>query len=310
MIDSIESRLVAWLYTEELQQLVRSFNGPTYTGKALAEFLDDLVEFSSVWDFRKGRERTSIDNHPLTAAQIVLVQQAAVSLRLQGYKPPSKSAYNHLLILGGTLLSCFLRTRFAAELLHSGLTVEHVYSLGTRRLPAVSELDALTSNSSIDFSAASDEFEMLRDASERLILEPSFAYFRTSKERVNGSFELTYSIQPSRFHIAILCTEGKDNPNRATTGDTYQHWQDITHPTIETNVLIVTSQIYVPFQEFDAIRLITLTSGASVEVIGMPPPSNVDSTHLLHKPENYLQEIRSGILSAQRLFTALNHKKP
>ena len=82
-------------------------------------------------------------------------------------------------------------------------------------------------------------------------------------------------------------------------------WQTLAQPNSNTNVLLVTSQIYVPFQEFDALRLISRNSGAVIEVVGIPPPAEADPSHLLHKPENYLQEIRSAILSAQRLLLSL-----
>ena len=67
-------------------------------------------------------------------------------------------------------------------------------------------------------------------------------------------------------------------------------------------MLLVTSQIYVPYQQLEAIRMLGLPYGLSLETIGFP---NDWSAGLqgLQKPENYLQEIRSVLQSAGRLLT-------
>jgi hypothetical protein len=298
-------KIEQWLDTSELRSLLTLFDGPERTSSTLEEYLNKLADFSVAWDFRRGKERTSIDVQSLTPDQIQATQAAAVSLGLLGHRPPKRSQYDHVLVLGGTLLSCFLRTQYAGQFLQSKAEVGHVYLLGTRRAPAAAEWEALRANTEQTFAAATDEFEMLRLCAETLVLSTKYKYEITSPSQASGSFELRYGIEPQDFMLSVLCTEGAVNPIRATTGDTYEHWQSLALPGSSTNVLLVTSQIYAPFQEFDALRLISRSSGAIVEVVGIPPPADADPSHLLHKPENYLQEIRSAILSAQRLFLSL-----
>jgi hypothetical protein len=86
---------------------------------------------------------------------------------------------------------------------------------------------------------------------------------------------------------------------RANTADTYDAWQ-AREPAPISTILIVTSEIYVPFQHADAVRKL---NARTIETIGVP------ATHTLSNglrqdftPSNYLQELRSAIRSKRRLL--------
>lgn len=87
---------------------------------------------------------------------------------------------------------------------------------------------------------------------------------------------------------------------RANTADTYEAWR-ATDPGPVSTILIVTSEIYVPFQHYDAVRKLD----ATVETIGLPASYTLnDGLRQSFQPENYLQELRSAIRSMQRLLTS------
>ena len=159
--DVVVKRVESWLYSTELAALLSAFAGPGRSGSSIVDYVHELALFSSVWDFRKGKERTDIERQNFSAEQLAAIEQAARALGMIGYKKPRLAEYDQVIILGGTLLSCYLRVNFARALLLGGLAVRKIYALGTRRVPSESEWLSLKTVTGEDFSAASDEFEML-----------------------------------------------------------------------------------------------------------------------------------------------------
>lgn len=66
-------------------------------------------------------------------------------------------------------------------------------------------------------------------------------------------------------------------------------------------MLLITSQIYVPYQQLEAIRMLGLPYGHSLETIGFPDEWSANMQGL-QQPENYLQEMRSALQAIERLF--------
>jgi hypothetical protein len=86
---------------------------------------------------------------------------------------------------------------------------------------------------------------------------------------------------------------------RANTADTYDAWQ-ASDPAPVATILIVTSEIYVPFQHADAIRKLT---AATIETVGVPATHTLSNGLRQHfTASNYLQELRSAIRSKRRLL--------
>ena len=89
---------------------------------------------------------------------------------------------------------------------------------------------------------------------------------------------------------------------RANTADTYDAWR-ASEPAPVPTILIVTSEIYVPFQHYDALRKLNGT----VETIGVPAAHTLpNGLRQDFQPSNYLQELRSAIRSLRRLLAALD----
>jgi hypothetical protein len=86
---------------------------------------------------------------------------------------------------------------------------------------------------------------------------------------------------------------------RANTADTYDAWQ-ASDPAPISTVLVVTSEIYVPFQHADAVRKL---NAGTIETIGVPAAHTLsDGLRQEFTPSNYLQELRSAIRSKRRLL--------
>lgn len=92
---------------------------------------------------------------------------------------------------------------------------------------------------------------------------------------------------------------------RANTADTMLGWAElVTRPTPEERVLVVTTDLYVPFQHADAIKTLGLTYRCGIETVGF-------STRTFHawpkgpsRTGELLQELRSAIRSLRALHAS------
>lgn len=79
--------------------------------------------------------------------------------------------------------------------------------------------------------------------------------------------------------------------------------------TVERRVLLVTSQIYVPYQQLGAIRTWAIPNNVYVEIVGFPTEWNTNQQGMM-EAANYLQEIRSTIQSVNRYIENIFCKMP
>ena len=70
-------------------------------------------------------------------------------------------------------------------------------------------------------------------------------------------------------------------------------------------ILLVTTEIYVPFQHANALRMLALPYGVEVDAAGMQPGKLDARLQQQFEPHNYLQELRSTIRALRDLFAAL-----
>jgi hypothetical protein len=285
--------LERWLDDPALPDLVRTFDGSLPIG-TIRERLYALSSFSERWDFRKGKERTGVTAVEFDEATRRAVASAVEQLGLLIPESPSLGEYSHIVIPGGTLLACVLRTRLARDIIDAGTHATSVYLLGTRRQPSASERDVLAATGDDEAGSISDEYEMLCLLAARELHATFVGPELSSHHGLRRTFQ-----NPHGLRVHVLSTDVETR--RATTGDTYVHLQSDACLSHGDSLLICTTQIYVPFQFFDAIRLLALPYGVRVEVVGFPMPASAS----LHRTENYLQEVRSAILSARQLVEYL-----
>lgn len=73
--------------------------------------------------------------------------------------------------------------------------------------------------------------------------------------------------------------------------------QQIQH---ESKVLLITSQIYVPYQQMEAVRTWAIPNNIYVETVGFPTEWNDSKQQGMMLAANYLQEVRSTIQAINR----------
>jgi hypothetical protein len=307
--DDLGSDIDAWTTSAPLRALVDACSedsaGDVF-GLPLGERLNALDVFSERWDTRGGKERNLAAALELTQTQEEITLDAAAALGLYRTTPPRRSAYDHLLMLGGLVRACMTRPAYAAQLLHSGgVRAGDVTALGGHRPFAGDEHDLATL---AGIPECTEEFQALT-AGTRLAFElgePGTAEGESS-DLVGGTWSLdTYFASTGLTVRVAAAPSSQPKIRRANTADTYDWFaQQIADLQPGQHVLAVTTAIYVPAQQAAALRMLALPYGVTVETVGMQPGDVIPALAQHFSPSHYLQEIRSTIRSVKDLFSSL-----
>lgn len=283
---------------------MRAFDGPARAGRDTRDWLAELEPFTARWDFRAGRERDLADGSALAPEHNELVLKAAAELGMQGSWPPDRAHYDTLVILGGLVTAAVARPAFAAELLGGGVGCDRIVALGAYRPLGSAELETSAALMHPDIT---DELHAM-DWGVRAAFGLDGPIRRAGRESGvigEGWAILEYAGEDGTRIDVIAAPSSAPGVRRANTADTYA-WLATKTPLLApgAHVLIVTTQIYWPFQTADAWRMLRLPHDVHVEIVGMVP-SEVDprlqQTFEAHK---YLQETRSAISAMRKLYAA------
>jgi len=125
--------------------------------------------------------------------------------------------------------------------------------------------------------------------------------------------------QPELFHAAsaryrwpsvevVIAPSSEPMNRRANTPDQLRHWADEADLGSEHDVLILTTQIYVPYQHLETVRILGLERGCGVYSCGVNA-----ATALLPGRRfcgrDYLQETRSALLTASALLRVASNTR-
>jgi hypothetical protein len=303
--DGVAGGLHDWAASEPMRALVAAFGGalPELTTGPLLAW---LAGFSGEhWDFRRpgGVERDQVRAPVFTPETRELIFAAAAALRLTEAAGPPRSSYDQVLVPGGLGRSCLQRTGYAAELLRSGaVTAPELTALSSFRPLTAAERELP------QLAGLRHEVDAM-DAGVRSGFGLTGTPGRTGSTGAvsHRSWEVrTYGPRgPARVHV-LAAPSSEPGVRRANTPDTYEFWAGRVRLRATDRILVVTSPIYVPFQHCDAIRMLALRHGCGVDTVGCDPArSSVPPAPGASDPDRYLQEIRSGILSMQRLHAAV-----
>lgn len=307
--DMLMKQINDYLLIPELSQLVYCFGGELPRNIDLKEKLEWLADFSKVWDYRAlqkaATDSQTHENARWLVGNVSLSEQqkdAAMALAqrwgmVENQLPHGKT-YDYVAILGGARMSCLFRTRYAHELRKTqGIMTQEIVGLASMRLVGDSER-AATDTYAI---GAITEFDLMRTAVQREFSVSEIESKETHKaECTNKSWSLER--YESDIPITILAAPSSEpDIRRANTADTLVFWQQQRNIGKGKTILLVTSQIYVPYQHWEAIRILGIPYEHEVETVGYPGEwsSNI---HGMQSAENYLQEIRSVILSMDKLM--------
>lgn len=308
-VGSIARQIEEWISEPEFVALLLSFGKTEIQAKSLRDKIGELIEFSSVWDFRgrQGKDgsnntenaRWTVKDYGFGRQQEEEIIKTAKKLGLIGCSKPSKRRYDFILVLGGARMSCLFRMRYAKQLCEQlGVKAKSIIGLSGMRAVMESEREATDTYA----LGAETEFDLMRSAFMDTFGEIEL---NEKEESVNSNLNSSWKKEVYRVSdmdvVLLAAPSGEPEKRRANTSDTFSFFEKQLQVEDKKNILLITSQIYVPYQQLEAVRILGVPYHHSLETIGFPNGWSV-KLQGLQKPENYLQEIRSVLQSAGRLL--------
>jgi hypothetical protein len=310
-LDGVEVAIEAWARSSPLRELVSAFGGEVPSGGALGDLLAWLAAFSERWDYRGGRERNLVDAPDLDDAASELVLRSAASLGLVGESEPRETSYDHVLVLGGLARACLARPLHAARLLRQGrVSTGAVVALGGYRPLKGDELSLV--ERVVGDQELANEYDVM-DAGVRR----AFGLDAPTAERGEESETVGMAWRVRDYRLAddlvarVVAAPSTEPGRRANTPDTYRWFaRELGQLDPGQRLLLVTSDIYRPYQHADALRMLALPYGVEVDTIGIRPGAIDPRLAQEFRPHNYLQEIRSTILAFRNLLLRVREGPP
>jgi hypothetical protein len=305
----LEGAVGRWATSPPIRVLAEA-SGWTWPKAADAtELLDSLSVLSASWDFRKNKERNFIPGTPARVGDRTipddLVRAAADALGLVHASPLPDRGFSHLVVLGGLVGACMNRTHHAAVLRHRDLPAAKIAVLGAYRPLGGSEPERVRE---LGLGSMEDESQVVLAATRRAfgLGEPQFTDTPGVPAAGPNATRARYGWPDDDIEVVIAPSSQPDE-RRANTADQLRHWADLAAIDSEHDVLLVTTQIYVPFQHMDALRVLGLQRGCGVYSCGVDAESSLLPVREFGG-RDYLQEIRSAIRAAAALLAAVRER--
>lgn len=305
----IEQLLRDWAMSAPMRALAEASGWDWPDSSDTLAFLDRLAVLSDDWDFRRNRERNFIENLAMVEVggrqiQESLILDAARAFGMVDATKVTERGFSYLVVLSGLVRACVNRTHRAAELIEGGLTIGKVFALGAHRKLAGTEPELARA---ADLGDLADEAEVILAATRQAF---GLGVPLSAEE---SSPALDHEL-PAALHAASACyrwqsvevviaPSGEPMRRRANTADQLRHWADLVGLGSEHDVLILTTQIYVPYQHIETVRILGLERGCGVYSCGV----DAATARLPGPPfsgRDYLQEIRSALRAASMLLQA------
>lgn len=266
--------------------------------------------------YRERLQASAADFTPEIRARVLRLTR---QLGLVSAQEPRSSRYDKTLVLGGGYRSPVLRARYAALLQSNGFHLGDVSLLGSPRFliedpPERPVTDAYA-------PGASDEFDLMVAAAQAEFgPAPARTTFLCGCSSVDaqcpnwpgreaegaGQTPAAYTHErraelvddTGRTVASVLSASTGRPPYRPDTSDTFSLWARCADPHVGQRVLVVTSQVFVPFQSFDGMRRLYLPHGVDLDVVGY----GQDWEDRPRTAEYLLQETLSAVRSGRRLL--------
>ena len=246
----------------------------------------------------------------LPPAAIEVVARAVPALGLVGASSPAAARYDHVLILGGLVRGCLTRPSYAHDLIErKAITAMSITALAAFRSLKGDELEL---SERFGLAGVEDEFDAM-DAGVRgaFSLDAATSQNRGEHSDVLGAswWVRTYGV-PGHAPIRVVAAPSSaPGERRANTADAYEWFASkLGDVHVGQRVLVVTTDIYLPYQHADALRMLALPHGVEVDAVGIRPGDIDPRLQKLFGPPDYLQELRSTIRALRALNTALEQR--
>ncbi len=300
-IEALCGQLNGWIRSRPLLELAEHWGATPPSADTIAALYAWYEKFSHRWDFRGQRERDEARKVDV-GEKADLVTAAARALGLKDPRPPKLRRYDATLILGGLARACVLRPQYAAELHDTGVSLGDVVALGGYRPLGAKERELADK---YGFNADNELEFMVEGVRQAFAVTEAPVMMNPASNRGNADWQVVQLGERIRRLEVLAAPSSEPLERRANTPDTLRWWAERQGDLSGKRVLVLTSTIYVPYQNAAAIEMLALGYGADVEVVGVP-----DGVHFMDlraasfAASDYLQEIRSAIAGNASLLRA------
>jgi hypothetical protein len=266
--------------------------------------------------YRERSQAAKADFSPELRERIVTLTD---QLGLVRTRPPRSNRYDKTLILGGGYRSPLLRARYAAQLQAAGVDLGEVSFLGSPRFlteepperpvvetyapDATDEFDLMIGAAHTEFGLSPAEVTFLCGCASTNVQCPRWRYRQAEgADRTPPAYTHERQVDlldgAGRPTSSALSASTGRPPYRPQTSDTFALWAQCFHPQPGQRLLVVTTQVFVPFQTFDGVRQLYLPHGVDIDTVGFGAAWGDRP----QTAEYLLQETLSAIRSARRLL--------
>lgn len=297
-----------WVSSAPLQALARASGWEWPSDPDTGELLRRLAGLSGDWDFRGrggGVERNFIGVEPAVVndreVPEELIVSAAQALGLVSGTPVPPERFTSLVVLSGLVRACVNRTRHASALLGDGVQAGSVTVLGGHRELSHDEV-VLAKEQGL--GELFDEANVVLAATRRAfgLGEPQETQ-ESGPHRSDWSSELWSASERYRWPgVEVLVVPSGEPGKRVNTVGQLRYWASLNGIGPDDRVLLLTTQIYVPYQQLAGLQTLGLERGCRVYCCGVDAASSYLPARSFGG-RSYLQEIRSAICAAADLLT-------
>jgi hypothetical protein len=305
----LDPALRRWAASEPVRSLADASGWDWPDETDTLTLLDRLADLSAGWDFRRNRERNFIEGAPaeVNGREVPdrLVIGAARALGLVDAVTITGRTFSHLVVLSGLATACVNRTHRAAGLIRGGLAADAVVALGAHRALGGAEPSRAAAAGLGDLT---DEAAVLVAATRKAfgLGPPPVAH--ESQPPADPANQTAFHAGWARYQWpsveVVIAPSGNPAGRRANTADQLRYWAAAAGVGRDDDVLILTTQIYVPYQHLETVRVLGLERGCGVYSCGVDPASSPLPRIPPFGGRDYLQEIRSALLAARLLLRA------
>lgn len=306
----IKASIECWLNSPELTALVTAFGGEIPGDLDVTELAKWLLLFSDNWDYRRKQKtkdektgeaaRWLVNNETITPSQEKVVLENVEKLGLKGISEPLLEQYDYIIALGGARMSCLFRPKYVREVIDKkGFSPKAVVMLSGMRPVLESERTATDTYA----PESETEFDLINAGSEKVFgLQREYTEERYCSVNPNSSWAVR-KYTDLKYDFPVLSVSGPSSDpekRRANSADTFCFFAEKQQIQPESKVLLITSQIYVPYQQMEAVRTWAIPNNLYVETVGFPTEWNDSKQQGMMLASNYLQEVRSTIQAINR----------
>lgn len=253
------------------------------------------------------RSAVKIEDFPFTPAQEQAVMAFTQEFAMEGESNATGDHYGMVSVLGGANQSNLLRVRHAKRQFERGVTSPYLLLLGSGR-----QLKDAEKQSTANYaSGAETEFDLLcgaletefevKDYDEKIFDTDGRVIDPQSGEASSPDVgKARYYKLPNGTTALAVSAPKVEGDMRANTPDTYHFVSAIMGKDRfreMESMLVVSTDLYVPFQHADAMRLLAIPEGLKVETIGYGGVNR--------PPQAYASEINAAINKAHQLDETL-----